>query len=41
MEVEFNFKNKLMARELLQCAEENNLLPDEQCGNRHVNYAAK
>ena len=41
MEVEFNFNNKVMARDLLYCAEENNVLPDEYCGSRYGHCAAK
>ena len=29
MEVDFNFNNKVIAKELLVCIEKNNLIPDE------------
>ena len=41
MEVELNFNNKVMARDLLQCVEENNLLPAEHYGSRNGHYSAK
>ena len=40
MEVEFNFNNKVIARDLLFCAESNDLIPNEQYGSRHKHCAA-
>ena len=38
-EGDFNYNNKTLARELLQCAEENNVLPVEQYGSQHNHKA--
>lgn len=39
-EVDFNFNNKIMARDVLRCAEENELLPKEQYGRRSGHIAS-
>ena len=41
IEVDFNFNNKIIAKELLTCMEQNNLLPNEQYGSRYSYYTAK
>ena len=41
MEAGFNFNNKTMTRDILYCAERNDLLPKEQCGSRHGHCASK
>ena len=36
MEADFNYNNKIMARIVMKCAKDNNLLPKEQYSSRKV-----
>ena len=36
MEADFNFNNKIMARMVIKCIEENNLIPKEQYRSRKL-----
>ena len=40
IEANFNFNNKVIARLIIKCTEENNLLPAEQYGSRKLHCMA-